>query len=365
MNFRLFTACSIAALGMAASAQSAAQSLHLYIWSDYMAKDTVSNFEKATGIKVTTDYYDSNEVLEAKMLAGRSGYDIVFPTARPFADRLIKAKLYTPIDKTKLSNYGNLDPVIAKSLNDIDPANQFLVPYMWGTTGIAYNKDKVEAILGKDMPKDTWRLVFDPAITKKLASCGVALMDDATEVFVAARAYLGKDTGDYSSAAIKEAAAAVNAVRPNIRYFHSSQTINDIANGDLCVAHGYSGDMLQAQARAQEAKNGVKVEYVIPREGAVLWTDVMAIPVDAPNKDAALQYINYVLQPKTSADISNFVAYANANAKATPLVDADIRNNPGIYPPAATYAKLLTLKTPSDKEARDMTRAWTRVKTGK
>lgn len=365
MNFRLFTACSIAALSLSAAAQSHAKDLHIYIWSDYMAKDTISNFEKQSGIKTTSDFYDSNEVLEAKMLAGRSGYDLVFPTARPFADRLIKAKLYAPIDKTKLSNYGNLDPVINSSLTDIDPNNQYLVPYMWGTTGIAYNKDKVEAILGKDMPKDTWRLVFDPEVTKKLASCGVALMDDATEVFVAARAYTGKDTNDYSKKAIQEAADIVNAVRPNIRYFHSSQTINDIANGDLCVAHGYSGDMLQAQARAVEAKNGVNVEYVIPKEGAVLWVDVMAIPVDSANKEQALQYINYVLQPKVSADISNYVAYANANAKATPLVDEEIRTNPGIYPSAETHAKLLTLKTPNDREAREMTRAWTRVKTGK
>ncbi|MFY9179500.1 MAG: polyamine ABC transporter substrate-binding protein [Venatoribacter sp.] len=364
MNFRLFTACSIAALGLAATSANAEQ-LHIYNWSDYIAEDTISNFEKATGIKVTYDVYDSNEVLEAKLLAGRSGYDLVFPTARPFADRLIKAKLYQPLDKSKLGNYGNLDPIINKSLTDIDPGNQYVVPYMWGTTGIAYNKDKVEAILGKDMPKDTWKLVFDPEITKKLSACGVALQDDVTEVFVAARAYLGKDTSDYSKKAIQEAADVVSKVRPNIRYFHSSQTINDLANGDICVAHGYSGDMLQAKDRAEEAKNGVHIEYVIPSEGAVLWTDVMAIPADAPNKETALKFINYMLQPEVVAPISNYVAYANANAKATPLVDEEVRNNPGIYPAAATYEKLITLKTPSDKEAREMTRTWTRVKTGK
>lgn len=342
-----------------------AESLHIYNWSDYIAEDTISQFEKATGIKVSYDVYDSNEVLEAKLLAGRSGYDLVFPTARPFADRLIKAKLYQPLDKSKLSNYGNLDESINHSLTDIDPENTYVVPYMWGTTGIAYNKDKVEKILGTDMPKDTWRLVFDPEVVSKLASCGVALQDDVLEVFTAAWTYQGLPVHDYSKASIQKAVDIVTAVRPHIRYFHNSQTINDMANGDICVAHGYSGDMLQARERAIEAKNGVQVEYVIPSEGAVIWTDVMAIPSDAPNVEAAHKFINYILQPENVAPISNYVAYANANAKATPLVDEEIRENPGIYPPEATMKKLVTMKTATDREARDMTRAWTRVKTGR
>ena len=366
MKLGLLKACSLAALSFVISGQALAkEKLHIYNWSDYIAEDTISNFEKATGIKVTYDVYDSNEVLEAKLLAGRSGYDLAFPTARPFADRLIKAKLYLPLDKSKLSNYENLDPVINRSLTDIDPGNQYAVPYMWGTTGIAYNKDKVEAILGKDMPKDTWALLFDPEVVSKLAGCGVALQDDVLEVFAAAQAYLGNDTHDYSKASIQKAADAVTAVRPHIRYFHNSQTINDIANGDICVAHGYSGDMLQAQARAEEAKNGVHVEYVIPREGAVLWTDVMVIPADATNTEAAHKFINYIMQPEVIAPISNYVAYANANKKATPLVDAEVRDNPGIYPADSTLERLLTLKTPSDREARDITRLWMRTKTGR
>lgn len=366
MNFHLLKVCSVAAiLGLAVSAANAQEKLHIYNWSDYIAEDTISQFEKTTGIKVTYDVYDSNEVLEAKLLAGRSGYDLVFPTARPFADRLIRAKLYLPLDKSKLSNYGNLDAAINKSLTDIDPSNQFLVPYMWGTTGIAYNKEKVEKILGKDMPKDTWRLVFDPEIVSKLSSCGVALQDDAIEVFTAAWAYQGLPTQDYSKASVQKAVAAVNAVRPHIRYFSNSQTINDLANGDICVAHGYSGDMLQARDRAEEAQNGVTVEYVIPSEGAVVWTDVMVIPADAPNPESAHKFINYILQPENVAPISNYVSYANANAKATALVDEEVRNHPGIYPPAATMEKLVTMKTPTDREAREMTRAWTRVKTGR
>lgn len=344
---------------------ASAEELHVYNWSDYIAEDTITKFEEKTGIKVTYDVYDSNEVLEAKMLAGRSGYDLVFPTARPFADRGIRASLYQSVDKSALTNYSNLDKNINKSLTDIDPGNQFLVPYMWGTTGIAYNEEKVRKILGPDAQLDTWALVFDPDTVMKLQGCGVALMDDATEVFVAARAYKGQSTDDFSKTAITEAAATVTAVRPYIRYFHSSQTINDLANGDICVAHGYSGDMLQASDRAAEADNGVTVKYVVPQEGAVVWTDVMAIPADAPNAKAANAFINYLLQPEVIAPITNYVAYANANASATPLVDESVRNNPGVYPSEATMEKLLVLKTPSDKDVRNMTRTWTRVKTGK
>lgn len=341
------------------------QELHIYNWSDYIAENTIKDFETKTGIKVTYDVYDSNEVLEAKLLAGKSGYDVVFPTARPFVDRHIKSNIYQALDKTKLSNLGNIDPVILKSLSEIDPDNVHAVPYMWGTTGIGYNADKVNAILGADMPKDTWRLVFDPAIVEKLSACGVSLMDDPTEVFVAARAYLGKDTNDFSEAALNEAAAVVNAVRPKIRYFHSSQYINDLANGDICVAMGYSGDVLQARDRAAEAKNGVMISYAAPSEGAVMWNDVMVIPADAKNVDAAHTFINYMMEPQVIADISNYVSYANANAKSTALIDTNISSDPGIYPPEATRQRLLSLKTPSDDEARIMNRIWTQVKTGK
>ncbi len=365
MKNRLFGFKALALGMMASSAVLAAdKELHIYNWSDYIAEDTITKFQDATGIKVTYDVYDSNEILEAKLFAGRSGYDLAFPTARPFADRHIKAKIYQPVNKAQLTNYGNVDPVILQSLSDIDPGNQYLVPYMWGTTGIGYNVEKVKAILGDDMPLDTWRLVFDPAIVKKLSACGVSLMDDATEVFVAARAYLGKSTDDFSKDAMSEAADVVSAVRPDIRYFHSSQYISDLANGDICVAHGYSGDMLQARDRALEAKNGVNVAYAVPSEGAVVWTDVMVIPADAPNAESANAFINYILQPEVVAPITNYVSYANANTKAFDLVDEDIRNNPGIYPSEQTRKKLLVLKTPEEKNVRNMTRLWTRVKTG-
>ncbi|MBS98752.1 MAG: polyamine ABC transporter substrate-binding protein [Oceanospirillaceae bacterium] len=361
---RAVTSVTSLALALSMGIHAQAEELHVYNWSDYIAEDTVANFEAATGIDVVYDVYDSNEVAEAKLLAGQSGYDLLFPTARPFADRHIQAGLYQKLDKSKLDRWDNLDSVIMESLTDIDPGNQYLVPYMWGTTGIGYNVDKVKAILGDDMPLDTWRLVFDPEISGKLAQCGVTLMDDATEVLTAARAYLGKPVDDFSREAIDEAAEVVAAVRPNIRYFHSSQYINDLANGDICVAHGYSGDVLQARDRAAEAGNGVNVAYAVPSEGAVVWTDVMVIPTDAPNPDAAHKFINYLLDPQVIAPVTDYVAYANANAAAEDLIDPEIRADAGIYPPAETREKLFVLKTPGEREIRNMNRAWTRVKTG-
>lgn len=345
-------------------AQEAPQELHIYNWSDYIAEDTLKNFESQTGIKVVYDVYDSNEVLEAKLLAGKSGYDLVFPTARPFVDRHIQAHIYQKLDKAALTHYANLDKGILKSLSDIDPNNAHVVPYMWGTTGIGINVKKVKAILGNDMPLDTWALFFDPKIIAKLASCGVSLMDDATEVFAAAHAYKNESTSDFSKSAIASARKTIQTARPHIRYFHSSQYINDLANGDTCVAQGYSGDILQARDRAAEANNGVEIAYLVPREGAVVWTDVMAIPADAPNPKAAHQFINYLLQPEVIAPISNYVAYANANREATPLIDEAIRNDSGIYPPEATRQNFIVLKTPSDKESRNINRTWTRIKTG-
>ena len=343
----------------------AEEQLHIYNWSDYIAEDTIEQFEAETGIDVVYDVYDANEVLEAKLLVGNSGYDVVFPTARPFAQRMIKAGIFQKLDKSQLSNFSNLSPVILKSLADIDGGNQYLMPYMWGSSGIGINVDKVKAILGDDMPLDSWDLLFNPKITAKLKDCGIALMDDPIEVFVAARIYLGKDTADFSKKAIAEASKAIEAVRGDIAYFHSSKTIGDMANGDICVAHGYSGDMLQAKDRADEAGNGVHIEYLVPKEGAVVWNDVAAILKDAPHPQAAHKFINFLMRPDVMANITNYVAYANANAAATPLVDEEIRNNPGIYPSQATQDKFVVIKEANNREIRNMNRAWTRVKSGR
>jgi len=338
--------------------------VHIYNWSDYIAPDTLENFQAATGIKVTYDVYDSNEVMEAKLLAGGSGYDVVFPTAQPFAEREIKAGLYQKLDKSKLGNYGNLDPAILKPLQTPDPGNAHVIPYMWGTSGIGYNIDKVKALLGDNAPTDTWALIFDPAISSKLAGCGISVMDDEMEGMSAALMYLGKDPNTADPKDFDAAVALFQKVRPYIKYFHSSQYINDLANGDLCVAHGYSGDVLQARDRAYEAGNNVHIAYTVPTQGAILWIDVMAIPTDAPHTDNAYAFINYLLKPDVIAAISNEVSYANANRAATGLIDESVRDDPGVYPPEDVKQRLVTIGTLPDKVQRLKVRAWTRIKSG-
>jgi putrescine transport system substrate-binding protein len=300
-------------------------------------------------------------VLEAKLFAGSSGYDVVFPTARPFAARHVDAGLYLALDKSKLPGLEQLDPTIMQSLAEIDPGNEHLVPYMWGTSGLGLNRDKVRAALGEDAELDTWALVLDPDNAAKLADCGISLLDDPTEVFAAALAYLGKDPNSLDKADLDAAAEVLNAVHPHIRYFHSSQYTSDLATGDLCVAHGYSGDVLQARERAAEA-SGPDIAYVIPREGAALWTDVMAIPKDAPHPDAAHAFIAYLLEPEVIAAVSNYVFYANPNQAADQYLDPELRNDPGIYPPPAAKARLFVPPERSDREIRDLNRRWTRIK---
>ncbi|HUK60224.1 MAG TPA: polyamine ABC transporter substrate-binding protein [Stellaceae bacterium] len=357
---------AVFALAVAAFGAHAAEEkiLNIYNWSDYIAPDTVANFEKATGITVHYDVYDSNEVLEAKLLAGGSGYDLVVPSASPYLARQGQAGVYLPIDKSRLKNYGNLDPQILAAAATADPGNRFGVPYLWGTTGIGYNKTMVRAALGADAPTDSAALLFDPANAKKLAPCGISLLDSAQEIFPAALAYLGRDPLSRAPDELARAAAAVTAIRPYIRKFHSSQYINDLANGDLCVAWGYSGDVIQARNRAREAKNGIDIAYSVPKEGAMIWIDMMAIPKDAPHPENALAFIDYVLEGKTIAAISNAVAYANPNTAATPFVDADLRDDPGIYPPPEVRKRLYFDQPVSAQYERLRTRAWTRVKTG-
>jgi putrescine transport system substrate-binding protein len=353
-----------AAIGTAATGLTEEKLLHVYNWSDYIAPDTIKDFQLATGIKVTYDVYDSNEVMEAKLLAGGSGYDVVFPTAQPFAEREIKAGLYRKLDKSKLTNYGNLDPAILKPLQTPDPGNEHVVPYMWGTSGIGYNVDKVKALLGDDAPTDTWALIFDPAIASKLTGCGISVLDDEMEGISAALMYLGKDPNSTDPTDFEAAVELFKKVRPYIRYFHSSQYINDLANGDVCVAQGYSGDVLQARNRADEAGNNVHVAYAVPKEGALLWVDVMAIPSDAPHPQSAYAFVNYLLKPEVIAAISNEVTYANANKASTGLINASVRDDPGVYPPEDIKQRLVTIGTPPDQVQRQKVRAWTRIKSG-
>lgn len=356
-SFALFIALS--AVTVVAVAED---TLHLYNWSDYVAEDTLSGFEAETGIRPRLDVYDSNEVLEAKLFAGQSGYDLVFPTARPFAARHLKAGLYLPLDKTKLTGLDRLDPAIMSQLASIDPDNAHIVPYMWGTSGLGVNRDKVQAALGEAADLDTWALIFDPDTAAKLGDCGISLLDDPTEVFSAALAYLGKNPNSLDKADLDAASALIKAIHPHVRYFHSSQYMSDLANGDLCVAMGYSGDVFQAQSRAEEAGKGVVIDYLLPREGAAVWIDVMAIPKDAPNPDAAHAFIAYMLQPAAIAAVSNAVYYANANLEATALLDEEVRDDPTIYPPAEVKTRLFAPSERSDREIRELNRLWTRLK---
>ena len=355
---------AVAAMLAAGAARAEEPILNVYNWSDYIGKETVAKFEAETGIKVRYDVYDSNDVLESKLSAGHSGYDLVVPSSSPYLARMVQAKILLKLDRAKLTNYGNLDKQILASAAVSDPGNAYGVPYMWGTTGIGYNVDKVKAALGAKAPVDSLKLVFDPANAKKLAGCGISLLDTAEEVFPAALAYAGRPPLSREDADLDRAVQVIMGVRPSIKKFHSSQYIDDLANGDVCVAFGYSGDIFQAKSRAEEAKNGVTIAYTIPKEGAMLWIDQMAIPADAPHPDNAHKFINFILQPEIAADISNEVAYANPNAKATKLVDPEIRDNPNIYP-SAEVRKRLFFDTPVTQQyERQRTRAWTRVKTG-
>ncbi|WP_114193465.1 spermidine/putrescine ABC transporter substrate-binding protein PotF [Edaphovirga cremea] len=357
----------VAGLLMAASVTASAEekTLHVYNWSDYIAPDTLANFQKETGIKVVYDVFDSNEVLEGKLMAGSTGFDLVVPSAS-FLERQISAGVFKPLDKSKLPNYKNLDPELLTLVAKHDPDNKYAIPYLWATTGIGYNVDKVKAVLGKDAPVDSWDLILKPENLEKLKSCGVSVLDAPAEVFATVLNYLGKDPNstnadDYTGPATD----LLLKLRPNIRYFHSSQYINDLANGDICVAIGWAGDVMQASNRAKEAKNGVNVAYSIPKEGALAFFDVFALPSDAKNTDEAYQFLNYLMKPEVIANISNTVYYANANKAATPLVNEDVRNNPGIYPPADVRAKMFTLSVQTPKIDRVITRAWTKVKSGK
>ena len=359
---RFLSALVLALLPVAAAAEEPV--LHVYNWSDYIAPNTVAGFTKQTGIAVTYDVYDGNEVLEAKLLAGHSGYDVVVPTATPYFARQIVAGAFRPLDKSRLPNLKNLDPRVLENAAVADPGNKYGVPYLWSVTGIGYNVAMLDRALGEGTPRDTLALLFDPANAKKLAGCGISLLDTAQEVFPAALAYLGLDPKSRDPADLDKATAVVAAIRPYVRKFHSSQYINDLANGDLCISLGYSGDVIQARDRAREAENGVAVAFRVPREGAQMGIDMLAIPADAPHPDNAHKFIDYLLRPAVIAAVSNAVSYPNPNLAATPLVAPAIRDDPGIYPPEPVRRLLYMVQPAPRGYERARTRAWTRVKSG-
>jgi len=348
----------------AADAAPAAEEkvLNVYNWSDYIDPAVIEGFQKETGIAVRYDVFDSNEVLETKLLTGNSGYDVVVPSAY-FLERQVKAGVFRKLDRSQLPNLSNLDPALQARAAQHDPGNDHSVVYMWGTTGIGYDAAKVAAIM-PDAPTDSWRLIFDPAILSKFKDCGVSLLDDPTDMVSTALLWLGKDPNSQSEADLALAEQALLAIRPYIRSIHSSQYIEDLANGEICIAVGYSGDILQAQDRAEEAGKETDIRYTIPKEGALMWFDTLAIPADAPHPGNAHAFINYLLRPEVAAANSNFVYYANANAAATALVEEELRNDPGIYPTPAVKERLQPNLAKSAEYTRLLNRSWTRFTTG-
>ncbi|MCT2539714.1 polyamine ABC transporter substrate-binding protein [Sedimentimonas flavescens] len=355
-------AAGVAVLASAGVAAAEEAVLNIYNWSDYIAEDTIANFEAETGIKVNYDVFDSNEVVEAKMLTGSTNYDIVVPSLE-FMARQAQAGVFQEIDRAQIANYGNLDPKVMEIIAANDPGNAYGVPYMMYTVGLGYNRDKVAERLGSE-EIDSWSALFDPAQAEKLQDCGIALLDSPSEMTAAALNYLGLDPTSEKADDLEAATELMKGVRPFIRYFHSSQYINDLANGDICLAVGYSGDILQARDRADEAGQGVRVAYEIPKEGALVGFDMLVIPSDAPHPENAHKFVDYFLRPEVSAAITNYVYYANANQKATELVDEAVRNDPGIYPAPEVMAKMYSAKPHSQRYDRSLTRAWTSLKTG-
>ena len=363
MRKLVFSALAVLALGVSPTVAQQ-RTLNIYNWNDYIDETTVAAFEKETGIKVRYDVYDANEVLDAKLRAGRSGYDLVVPTASPFLAQQIPAKLYRPVERDKLTNYKNLDPGLMRQLAKYDPDNRFAVPWMWGTTGIGYNSRSLLRAM-PDAPVYSLRILFDPAIVARFRNCGVVILDSATDVIPAALAYLGRDPDSHSTEDLEAATRVLQAIRPFVRKWHSSEYINDLANGDACLAFGYSGDIKQAGKRAAEAKKPFAVEYAIPQEGTLVWIDTWAIPADSRNVEAAHRFLDFVLRPDVVARNSSFIGYANAVPASLPLLDAGVKSDPTVYPPDELRKRFYTISAPQRAYERQRTRAWTRITTGR
>ncbi|MXR38352.1 polyamine ABC transporter substrate-binding protein [Craterilacuibacter sinensis] len=357
-------AIALATLLGSSLTQAASKELNVYNWSDYIAADTIPNFQKETGIKVRYDVYDSNEILQAKMLTGKSGYDIVVPTTM-FLPRQIEAGLYQPLDKSKLPNYKGLDPELLKLTSTFDKGNKYAIPYFWGMNTLGINSDKVNKVLGGKLPAKQWDLLFKPEYASKLKSCGISVLDSPSEVFPIVLHYMGKDPGSKNPADYQEAAKLLKTIRPYITRFSSSGYINELAGGSLCLVLGYGGDLNIARNRAQEAKNGVKIQPLVPAEGVGIWIDSMVIPKDAKNLDNAYKFIDYNMNAKVAAANSNFVNYAPGSVAARPFINKDNLANPSIFPTKEIMAKSFVMLPLDPKVQQLSTRLWTQLKTGK
>ena len=364
---RLATLAAAAALiGLAACGgadKQAAGTVNVYIWSDYIDPDLLKEFEAESKLKVVYDTFDSNEVQETKVLTGGTGYDVVTPSNHN-VPRYIQAKAIQPLDKSKLPNLTNLWPEIMRHMEPFDPGQKYTVPYMWGTIGLGFNKEAVEKRL-PGVAIDSWDVVFKPENLAKLQDCGVHFLDASEDMYAVALKYLGKDPNSTAEADYTAATDMLVKVRPYVRKFHSSEYVDALANGDICIAIGYSGDILQAADRATEAKAKHTVSYVIPKEGSQVWFDVFAIPADAKNVDAAYTFLNYMLRPDVAARASNFTQYANANLASQAKLDAEVKDNPNVYPPPEVFGRLFVTNTKQQDLLRIVNRDWTKVQTGR
>ncbi|WP_281992850.1 polyamine ABC transporter substrate-binding protein [Sulfitobacter geojensis] len=360
MKNRMLGAAAIATLTAGAAV---AEEVRVYNWSDYIDEALLEKFETETGIELIYDVFDSNEVLETKLLAGGSGYDVVVPSGT-FLQRQITAGAFQKLDPSKLSNMDNMWDTINDRLKKYDPEGAYAINYMWGTTGIGVNINKVKEVLGDDAPVDSLALVLDPANMEKLSECGVHFLDAPAEIIPATLAYIGEDPDSQDTDVIAKTEPVLSAVAPFVQKFHSSEYINALANGDICVAVGWSGDILQARDRAAEADNGVEIEYYAPKEGALMWFDNMAIPVDAPNPDAAHKFLNFIMDAQNMAAASNYVYYANGNKASQEFLVEDVIGDVAIYPDAATLENLYTTSPYGPKVQRTVTRMWTKIKSG-
>jgi len=360
-----FRTAAVLALSLftAASVSAEERTVRIYNWIEYLPPDVLKDFQKETGIRPVYDVFDSVETLESKLLTGNSGYDVVFPSSSNIG-KLITAGAFEPLDRSKLLNWQHLDTGFMTSLEAAgDKGNRFTVPYLWGTTLIGYNVDKVKAALGPNVPMNSWDVIFKPENLSKLSSCGVGFLDAGNEILPIALHYRGLPPNSQNRDDYKQAAEALQAIRPYVTYFNSSRYGMDLANNDICVAVGWSGGVALARKLADAAGKGVKVAMALPKEGAPMWSDVMAIPTKAPHPEEAHAFINYILRPDVIARISNVIGYPNPNKDATELVSPEIRNDPNMYVSGEARRTLFALEPVSNATERVRTRVWTAIKT--
>jgi putrescine transport system substrate-binding protein len=346
-----------------ACANAAEPQVNIYNWYDFIAPDAMKNFQAQTGIRSTFDVFDNGDVMQGKLMAGRSNYDVVVASGDVMPN-LIKAGVLKELDRSQLPNWSHLDPEILAKVQRNDPGNRYAVPYLWGTTGLGYDVEKVKALLGDNAPVDSWDLIFKEENIAKLSQCGVATLDAPGDIIPIALHYLGLPYNSQDPEDYRKAEALLLKVRPYIRYFDSSRFISDLANGNVCVVLGWAGGVMDARKASEAAGNGRQIEYSIPREGAPLWVESLVLLNDAPHPEQGLAFINYMLDPQVIARSSNYLSYANANKDATDLVEENIRRNPGVYPSKEVLATLFTLETMPLKVERIRTRMWSKIKSG-